>query len=63
VPSQLSKYFQENSFTIIFPELKGYSEAASNLQIDASMPSPIQENIERISKVGKYVKKAFGSGE
>ncbi|MDP2187541.1 MAG: cation:proton antiporter [Sphingobacteriaceae bacterium] len=63
VPSQLSKYFQDNSFTIVFPELKGYNAAASNLQLDASMPSPIQENIERISKVGKYVKKAFGSGE
>jgi Kef-type K+ transport system membrane component KefB len=63
VPSQLSKYFEHNSFTIIFPELKGYSEAASNLQLDASMPSPIQENIERITKVGKYVKKAFGTGE
>jgi hypothetical protein len=43
--------------------LKGYNAAASNLQLDASMPSPIQENIERISKVGKYVKKAFGTGE
>jgi hypothetical protein len=59
LPMQLSKYFQDISFTIIFPELKGYNDAPSNLQLDASMPSPIQENMDRISKVGKFVTKVL----
>lgn len=60
VPNQLGKYFQENSFAIIFPEWKGYAENNSILQVDATMPSPIQENLDRIEKVGKLVKKALG---
>lgn len=63
IPSQLGKYFESNSFAIIFPEWKGYAEASSNLQLDATMPSPIQENLERIEKVGKLVKKALGGSE
>jgi Kef-type K+ transport system membrane component KefB len=63
VPNQLGKYFQQNSFAIIFPEWKGYAENNSILQVDATMPSPIQENLERIEKVGKLVKKALGGSE
>jgi len=63
VPVQLSRHFDQNSFAIVFPQIKGHSDWASNLQLDPSMSTPIQENIERISKVGKFVKKAFGSGE
>lgn len=62
-PAQLSNVFNKNSFAILFPEIKGYSDRASNLQLDPSMRTPIQENIERIAKVGKFVKKAFGTGE
>lgn len=60
VPNQLGKYFQDISFAIIFPEWKGYADGNSLLQLDATMPSPIQENLDRIEKVGKLVKKAFG---
>lgn len=59
-PNQLGKYFQANSFAIIFPEWKGYTEGGNNFQLDATMPSPIQTNLDRIEKVGKMVKKALG---
>lgn len=63
IPNQLGKYFENTPFVIIYPAWKGYAEANANLQIDATMPSPIQENLDRIEKVGKLVKKALGGGE
>ncbi|MBA4302948.1 MAG: sodium:proton antiporter [Sphingobacteriaceae bacterium] len=60
VPNQLGKHFELNSFAIIFPEWKGYADTNSILQVDATMPSPIQENLDRIEKMGKMVKKALG---
>ncbi len=58
LPLQLAKYFQDNSFILIFPEQPGYEDGL-NYQMDASMPSPIQENIDRINRMGKFVKRVF----
>jgi Kef-type K+ transport system membrane component KefB len=59
LPRQLSKNFKKNSFVILYPEQHAYRHQSSTLRLDGLTQSPIKENIERISKLGKNVKKAM----
>ncbi len=59
LPRQLSKNFKKNSFVIIYPEQHSVRHQNSTLRLDGLTSSPIQENIERISKIGKGVKKVI----
>jgi hypothetical protein len=59
LPRQLSKNFKKNSFVIIYPEQHSVLHQNSNLRLDGLTSSPIRENIERISKIGKEVKKVI----
>jgi hypothetical protein len=59
LPRQLSKNFKKNSFIIIYPEQHSVRHQNSTLRLDGLTSSPIQENIERISKIGKEVKKVI----
>ena len=59
LPRQLSRNFKKNSFIIIYPEQHSVRHQNSNLRLDGLTSSPIQENIERISKIGKEVKKVI----
>jgi len=59
LPRQLSKNFKKNSFIIIYPEQHSVRHQNSTLRLDGLTSSPIQENLERISKIGKEVKKVI----
>lgn len=59
----LSKYFVENSFMIIYPEVNQGVLLEGNIQSSDTEANAIQENIERINKLGKQVKKIFGTGK
>jgi Kef-type K+ transport system membrane component KefB len=59
LPRNLSKNFKKNSFIIIYPEQHSVRHQNSTLRLDGLTSSPIQENIERISKIGKEVKKVI----
>ncbi|CAN5359374.1 cation:proton antiporter [soil metagenome] len=63
VPNHLSKHFQDQNFVIIFPEQNLLLTNESILHVDKSVVSPIQENMDRINKVGKFIKKTFKGGE
>lgn len=59
LPKQLSKNFIKYSFVIVYPEQHSVIHQNVNLSIDGLTKSPIKENIERISKIGKNVKKVI----
>jgi Kef-type K+ transport system membrane component KefB len=59
LPKILSKSFIKFSFIIIYPEQHSYQHDTSVMNLGGLTKSPIQENIERISKISKNVKKAF----
>ncbi len=59
LPRQLSKNFKKNSFIILYPEQHSVRHQNSNLRLDGLTSSPIKENIELISKIGKNVKKVI----
>jgi Kef-type K+ transport system membrane component KefB len=59
LPRNLSKNFKKNSFIIIYPEQHSVRHQNSTLRIDGLTSSPIQENIERISKIRKGVRKVI----
>lgn len=59
LPKQLSKGFKKSSFLIIYPEQHQVAHQNTNLRLDGLTKSPISENIERIKKIRKNVKKAI----
>jgi len=59
LPRQLSKNFKKNSFVIIYPEQHSVRHQNSTLRLDGLTSSPIQENLDRITKIGKEVKKVI----
>ena len=59
IPAQLSKHFVDNSFCIIFPEVRPQADDISKLQLDPTLSTPIQQNLERLSEVGKFVSKVL----
>lgn len=59
VPQILSKYFQETSFIILFPEQIDTHGSDMNFQYSVLAPSAIKQNIERINKIGDKVTKVF----
>lgn len=59
LPKQLSKNFIKYSFVILYPEQHSVRHQNLNLSIDGLTKSPIQENIDRISKISKNVKRVI----
>jgi Kef-type K+ transport system membrane component KefB len=55
IPAYLSKYFQSNSFIIVYPMQLGISE---NGMIDFKNPS-LLEPIEKVDEIGKTIAKLF----
>lgn len=58
VPRKVAKHFSQNNFIIIYPEQNAVSNANefNNEGLDIS---PIQENLERLTKLGKGIKNIF----
>ncbi|MDQ3393902.1 MAG: cation:proton antiporter [Bacteroidota bacterium] len=56
VPKQLAKHFQTQSFVIIYPEQNFLYPNESVLNHEHATVSPIQENMDRLNKLGKMVK-------
>ncbi|HNW89243.1 MAG TPA: cation:proton antiporter [Bacteroidales bacterium] len=59
LPRQLSKNFIKYSFVIVYPEQHSFHYQNVNLSIDGLTKSPIKENIDRLTKIGRTVKKAI----
>ncbi len=59
LPRLLSKNFEKSSFVIIYPEQHIVHHQNMLLRIDGVTKSPIKENIERIAKISKNVKKVI----
>ncbi len=59
LPKHLSKNFSRYSFVIVYPEQHSASHLNVNITIDGLTKSPIKENIDRISKIGKNFKKVI----
>lgn len=59
IPKALSKHFEEYSFLIIYPEQFNEDPENRNLQLDGMLTSPIEEDIQRINKFGKSIRKLF----
>ena len=59
LPKLLSKNFEKHSFIIIYPEQHPVRHQNMTLRIDGLTKSPIKENIDRINKISKSVKKAI----
>ncbi|MDQ3534391.1 MAG: cation:proton antiporter [Bacteroidota bacterium] len=59
VPKHLSKHFQEQNFVILYPEQKILYPNESVLNLEHDTISPIQENMDRLNKLGRIVKGAF----
>ncbi|MBI4945057.1 MAG: cation:proton antiporter [Bacteroidetes bacterium] len=57
-PRQLAKTNNNISFAVIYPEQKAIFENTS-VNINEVSAGPIEDNIERINKLGKYVKKVI----
>jgi Kef-type K+ transport system membrane component KefB len=55
IPTYLNKYFQENSFILIYPMQQG---VVDNEEIDLNNPSLI-EPIEKLDEIGKNIMKLF----
>jgi Kef-type K+ transport system membrane component KefB len=55
IPAYLNKYFQENTFLLVYPMQAGVAETST---IDLTNPSMI-EPIERLDEIGKTIAKIF----
>jgi len=55
IPSYLNKYFQANSFILVYPMQQGVMD---NEEIDLNNPSLI-EPIEKLDEIGKNILKLF----
>ncbi len=59
LPRQLSKNFIKYSFVIVYPEQHSFHYQNVSLSIDGLTTSPIKENIDRLTKISRTVKKAI----
>lgn len=59
IVAKLPKYFKENNFIVIFPEQLGGNMLDSVITEEDISLSPIQENIERISRMGRLISRLF----
>jgi len=59
IPKLLSRKFQENCFIIIYPEQKVVESENMSSHLEGLDTSPIKENIDRISHIGKKLKRKF----
>lgn len=59
LPRQLSKNFIKYSFVIVYPEQHSFHYQNVSLSIDGLTKSPIKENIDRLTKISRTVKKAI----
>jgi Kef-type K+ transport system membrane component KefB len=62
IPKKLNKHFP-NSNIILYPEQNPVLTKEGSLQSESIDISPIQENIERLSKLGKEIKSIFSKKE
>jgi len=60
IPGKLPKYFKENNFMVIFPEQPGGDMLDSVITEEDISLSPIQDNIQRLSRYGKVLRRLFG---
>lgn len=60
IPHKVNKHFPDNNLIIIFPE-QNTGPNAPRFESEGFEVSPIQENIERISKLGRSMRKMFKS--
>lgn len=60
IPSKVNRHFPENNVIIIFPEQNSNSNSP-RFESEGFEISPIQENIDRISKLGRSMRKMFKS--
>jgi hypothetical protein len=63
IENQLVKHFSNFSHVIIYPQQYAGQDIDNSMKLDGMMVSPIQENIERISKISKKVKGVFTKKE
>jgi Kef-type K+ transport system membrane component KefB len=61
--NQLIRYFGNFSHVIIYPKQYAHDGSDNTLKLDGMMVSPIQENIERISKISRKVKEVFSKSQ
>jgi Kef-type K+ transport system membrane component KefB len=59
VPKTLSHNFQQNCFIIIYPEQKVYDNENLSSRLEGMDISPITENIDRLSHLGKKLSRAI----
>jgi len=59
VPQHLNKYFEANSFIILYPYLDASQMSDMNFQYSVLAPSALKHNIERINKIGDKVVRVF----
>ncbi len=61
LPGKLNKYFDAQSFILLYPYQTDMGSNDMNFQYSVLSPSPFKENFERINTIGKTVYKAFSS--
>ncbi|HEY8402828.1 MAG TPA: cation:proton antiporter [Cytophagaceae bacterium] len=57
IPKTLSRHFKDYSFIVIYPEQYAIDPENKNLQLDGMTITPIEEDIQRINKIGKGIKR------
>ncbi len=62
IPGKLLKHFGDNNFILLYPEQTKVEFLESGVQSYDLSLSPIQEQIDNLSKLGKAVKKIFNPG-
>jgi len=62
IPDKLLKNFFANNFILLYPEQTRVEFLESGLQSEDISLSPIQEQIDNLSKLGKAVRKIFNPG-
>ena len=60
MPYLLSKYFEKYSFIVVYPRQSPRSSTQSSLQLDEYSVFPYHENLTRISRIVRGVKRLFG---
>ncbi len=60
IPAKLPKYFKENNFMVIYPEQPGGDMLDSLITEEDINLSAIQDNIQRLSRFGKLLRRGFG---
>jgi Kef-type K+ transport system membrane component KefB/nucleotide-binding universal stress UspA family protein len=58
MPRDMARYFEKNSFIIIYPEQRIVKTQTLSSSLDGIEVSPIQENIDRFSHIGNFKRKS-----